>query len=55
MDEVEKYFFTTKDPQTGLPAITTLLYDICNQNNDKFNEACRLIRLFIEKAQEDLK
>lgn len=36
----------------GTPALTTLLYKVCDQNNEKFDEACRLIRLFLDKKAE---
>lgn len=36
----------------GTPALTTLLYKVCDQNNDKFDEACRLICLFLDKKAE---
>lgn len=42
----------TTDPQTGLPALTTLLYKVCECDDTKFNEACRLLDLFMDKAQE---
>lgn len=41
----------TTDPHTGLPALTTLLHKVCNGDADKFNEACRLLDLFMDKAQ----
>lgn len=36
----------------GTPALTTLLYKVCDQNNEKFDEACRLICLFLDKKAE---
>lgn len=36
----------------GTPALTTLLYRVCDQNNEKFDEACRLICLFLDKKAE---
>ena len=42
----------TTDPHTGLPALTTLLHKVCNGNQTKFEEACRLLDLFMDKAQE---
>ena len=42
----------TTDPHTGLPALTTLLYKVCGGDDTKFSEACRLLNLFMDKAQE---
>ena len=42
----------TTDPETGLPALTTLLYKVCDRDGAKFDEACRLLDLFMDKAQE---
>lgn len=36
----------------GTPALTTLLYKVCDQNSEKFDEACRLICLFLDKKAE---
>lgn len=36
----------------GTPALTTLLYKVCDQNREKFDEACRLICLFLDKKAE---
>lgn len=36
----------------GTPALTTLLYKVCGQNSEKFDEACRLICLFLDKKAE---
>lgn len=50
--------FGTLDPTNpvglpgGTPALTTLLYKVCDQNNEKFDEACRLICLFLDKKAE---
>lgn len=42
----------TTDPHTGLPALTTLLHRVCGGDDTKFNEACRLLDLFMDKAKE---
>lgn len=50
--------FSTLDPTNpvglpdGTPALTTLLYRVCDQNDEKFDEACRLIGLFLDKKAE---
>lgn len=57
-DKVGRVLFLTMDDQNchadgkPLPAMTTLLYRICDNNPDKFEEACRIIELFIKKALE---
>ncbi len=33
-----------------LPAITTLLYSVCDNDEKRFEEALRLVRLFCEAA-----
>lgn len=48
-------FYSTTDPQTGLPALTTLLYKVCGNDPPKFDEACRLVGLFIEQATKEKK
>lgn len=50
--------YNTLDPTNpvglpgGTPALTTLLYKVCDQNSEKFDEACRLICLFLDKKAE---
>lgn len=41
----------TTDPETGLPALTSLLYRVCGGDQTKFEEACRLLNLFMDTAQ----
>jgi hypothetical protein len=48
-------FYTTVDPQTGLPALTTMLYRVCDQDAAKFEEACRLVELLINQAVKEAK
>lgn len=36
----------------GTPALTTLLYKVCDQDMAKFDEACRIISLFLDKKDE---
>jgi hypothetical protein len=52
VDKLEQLFYTVKDPETTFPAMTTLLYKVCGQDQAKFEEACRLIRLFMIAAKE---
>lgn len=57
MSRIEQVLFSTMDPQhimqgTPMPAMTTLLHKVCGNNSVKFEEACRLIELFIAKALE---
>jgi hypothetical protein len=45
-----------KDPMYTMqghpvPALTTLLYKVCDNNSEKFNEACRLIDLFMDEVE----
>lgn len=57
----EKYntvMFNTVDPTnplaipSGTPALTTLLYKVCDGDTAKFDEACRIIYLFLDKKAE---
>lgn len=55
--EFERVFYSTRDPKpapSGLevPAGTTLLYAVCGNDPAKFDEALRLVRLFIESDRE---
>lgn len=47
--------YKTVDPNTGLPALTTLLYKVCDNDGNKFDEACRLLRLFMGMAQLEVR
>lgn len=55
MDRIDELQMMTNDYETGLPALTTLLYRVCDGDGAKFDEACRLLKLFMLKAQEDVK
>lgn len=37
---------------SGTPALTSLLYKVCDGDSEKFDEACRLICLFLDKKAE---
>lgn len=48
----------TVDPDLAIggvpvPALTTLLYQVCGKDAEKFEEACRLVGLFIEQARKE--
>jgi hypothetical protein len=52
---MERVIFRTIDPTISLdgrpvPAMTTLLYRVCDDDPDKLEEATRLIELFIRDA-----
>lgn len=54
---INRILFGTTDPTVNLegtpvPALTTLLYRVCDENQDKFKEATRVVELFIRKAIE---
>lgn len=50
--------YNTTDPMnplgipSGTPALTTLLYKVCDNDAEKFDEACRLICAFLDKKDE---
>lgn len=50
MNHLDIIAMTTEDPDAGVPALTTLLYRVCGKDEEKFEEACRLVNLFIEQA-----
>ncbi|UMO76033.1 hypothetical protein [Planktothrix phage Pra-JY27] len=55
LNEVDGIIFATVDPETLIlgrpaPALTTLLYVVCGNDEKKFEQADRLIRLFVEAA-----
>jgi hypothetical protein len=58
---VERIMFTTFDPEprnldgetVRLPALTTMLYRVCGNDQKRFDEATRLVQLFIEAALAD--
>lgn len=39
-------------PGGTTPALTILLYRVCDNNMKKFDEACRLINLFMDAAEK---
>lgn len=56
---VEHILFSTKDPTVQLfepndvPAMTTMLFKVCGHDRAKFDEAMRLVTLFIEQALKE--
>jgi hypothetical protein len=55
---VEQIMLATVDPEprmldgqpTTLPALTSMMFRVCQNDETRFLEACRLIELFIEQA-----
>lgn len=58
VDRHNDVLYGTMDPTNpvglpgGTPAMTTLLYVVCDQDAGKFEEALRLIGLFLDKKSE---
>lgn len=58
VDRHNDVLYGTTDPTNpvglpgGTPALTTLLYKVCDQDTGKFEEALRLIGLFLDKKGE---
>lgn len=51
----ENLFYSVIDREALLkdcPAISTLLLNVCDHDKAKFEEACRLVSLFMEAAYE---
>jgi hypothetical protein len=44
---------TAGKPPAPMPAITSLLYRVCDNDQTKFEEACRLVELFIVAALKE--
>jgi hypothetical protein len=51
ISDFEKWCYTAQDPRTGLPFLTTLLYRICDNDEAKFDEGCRLLQEAFEAGQ----
>jgi hypothetical protein len=55
-DHVDRVLYGTLDPTVllddgkPLPAMTTMLYRVCDNDKKKFEEAARLVGLFIKAA-----
>jgi hypothetical protein len=49
--EFEQWTYTGKDPQTNMPWVTTMLYRVCGQDGDKFDEAVRILQAAFEAGQ----
>jgi hypothetical protein len=54
-EQVTVVLYTTKDPLNkigvhDIPAMTTMLYRVCGNDSGKFDEAMRLVELFIIEA-----
>ena len=42
------------DPsRSGMPALTSLLFSVCNNNDRIFEEATRLVHLFMDQAEKE--
>ena len=58
MDEnhpAHNLFYSIQDPIAALPqcpAMATMLFKVCNRDHDKFEEAMRLVGLFMQAAYE---
>ena len=57
--QVEQLMYATVDPTVEfspgqpMPAMTTLPFRVCDNDQTKFEEACRLVELFISEALKD--
>lgn len=54
MNKLDAIAMKTQDPKFQVPALTTLLYKVCDDSEDKFEEACRIVNLFIEQALKEV-
>jgi hypothetical protein len=57
---IELVLYATRDPETlfqgaPVPAMTTMLHRVCGNDAAKFDEAVRLVKLFIESALDGVK
>jgi hypothetical protein len=58
--DLDRILLTTMDPElrpweggpTQFPALTTLMFRVCDGDEARFLEACRLVELFIARALE---
>ncbi|MBX9860659.1 MAG: hypothetical protein K2Y20_13895 [Sphingomonas sp.] len=56
-DQFDAVTFGTIDPLRRIdgkpiPAMTSLLFEVCNNDTERFDAAMRLVRLFCDKAFE---
>lgn len=54
-EKLESLFYSVKDYENKMmgmpvPASTTMLFEVCNNDPDRFKTACRLITLFTADA-----
>lgn len=54
-DQVERVLYAATDPTVVLngspvPAVTSLLFRVCDRDQERFDEAVRIVRLFISAA-----
>lgn len=56
-EQIDKIVYSTKDPTIRFPdreghppCATTMLYRVCDRDPKKFEEAMRLVELFIEET-----
>lgn len=52
MSKIDRLQFMTDDPWYDVPALTTLLIKVCDNDTHKFQEACRLLGLFMQKVED---
>lgn len=56
-EEFDKWCLTAKDPKyehqlTPVPYVTTMIYKVCGGDNNKFDEAIRILKAAFEAGQE---
>jgi hypothetical protein len=58
-EQIQQILLHTQDPTTlvdgkPVPALTSLFHRVCRGDEEKFEEAARLIELFIIKALQEV-
>ena len=49
---VYNLFYQVTDPRTNMPALTTLMYKVCKNDPVRFDEATKIVALFMLAAYE---
>ncbi len=51
-DAFDNWTYRTVNEKTGMPLLTHLLYEVCEDNAEKFEKACEMLQLAFEGGQK---
>jgi len=57
-DDIEPLLFSVRDPKYNfqgrpVPALTSLMYRVCGDDPERFEEATRILQLFIDATRSE--